>query len=100
MSKCVSRTIDSAVKLNVFRYCSYRSFLLIFCLHQAAIIGHFHLDSPKPYTLRTIHSQMQRCCSCGATAVASFSIAYTKEDSDEVIMHTFIPDETQQKRGF
>ncbi|KAH0562948.1 hypothetical protein GP486_002494 [Trichoglossum hirsutum] len=74
--------------------------LILLYIYTAAVICRFRLNNPKPGTLRTIHSSRQPCRSCGASAIASFSIAYVELESGELVMHTFVPNATQTERGY
>ncbi|AET38443.1 uncharacterized protein Ecym_2743 [Eremothecium cymbalariae DBVPG len=52
-------------------------------------IRDFEIGDFKPSTLRIFHDQPTHCKFCGSASVASFSIAYTEQHSNSLVMHTF-----------
>ncbi|KAE8443978.1 hypothetical protein EG329_001202 [Mollisiaceae sp. DMI_Dod_QoI] len=65
---------------------------------SGAAIYTFRNSSFKHRTLRAIHSPPQQCLSCGAVALASFSIAYTTEEDGSFIMRTLTADQNARIR--
>ncbi|KAH7397104.1 hypothetical protein BKA66DRAFT_408478 [Pyrenochaeta sp. MPI-SDFR-AT-0127] len=65
----------------------------VFDFSSRALIHAFQIGHVKPHTFRVMHSA-RRSCPCGAPAVHSLSVAYTEENTDDMIMQTFIMNET------
>jgi hypothetical protein len=60
----------------------------LFDFHSRALIHTLQIGPVKPHTFRVMHSA-RRHCSCGAFAVHSLTIAYTEQDTTNMIMHTY-----------
>lgn len=54
-----------------------------------SVIRSFAIVRFKPNSLRVFHDSPVHCKFCGSASVASFSIAYSEEESDRVTMHTY-----------
>lgn len=58
-------------------------------VQTGTFIKKFQLGDFKPGTLRVFHDQPTHCRFCGSASVASFSIAYTDQNTSTLVMHTF-----------
>lgn len=65
----------------------------IFDFNTRVLIHSFEIGHVKPHSFRVLHA-LRRTCACGAPTVHSLSVAYTEQDSDHMIMQTFMLDET------
>ncbi|KAF2019111.1 hypothetical protein BU24DRAFT_341274, partial [Aaosphaeria arxii CBS 175.79] len=63
----------------------------IFDFNSRALIHALPIGHVRPHSFRVMHSS-RRQCPCGAPAIHSFSVAYTEQDSDHMIMQTFTLD--------
>ncbi|KAF2637948.1 hypothetical protein P280DRAFT_86284 [Massarina eburnea CBS 473.64] len=57
------------------------------------LIHAFQVGHIEPHSFRIMHSA-RRKCTCGAPAVHALSVAYTEEDTDHMIMQTFMHDDS------
>jgi hypothetical protein len=64
----------------------------VFDFHSRAIIHAFHIGRVKPHSFRVMHAT-PRQCPCGAPSVHSLSVAYSEQDTDHMILQTFVLDE-------
>ncbi|CAI6246848.1 unnamed protein product [Periconia digitata] len=65
----------------------------VFDFSRRALVHAFHVRHIKPHSFRVMYST-RRKCGCSAPAVHCISIAYTEEDTENMLMHVFTIDDT------
>lgn len=64
----------------------------MFDFTSRALIHSFQIGHVKPHSFRVMHSN-RRLCPCGAPAVHSLSVVYAEQETEHMIMQTFILDD-------
>lgn len=64
----------------------------MFDFNSRGLIRALRIGHARPHSFRVMHSALRQCA-CGAPAVHSLSVAYTEENTEQLIMQTFTLDD-------